>query len=189
MGRAGIFCRSAALTMAALASPALAQDSPVVGEFPGIRTARRHRGRRPTTIARRAGGSQRSAPRQDAAAQRGDGRGAGRRNPALSGHRLERRLAGDPRHAARSARRTTTSACRSSAGACRQRRAGTHRPSQSLFGIGYSEGLESAVRRFQDNNGLRVTGPRGQADAAGPEHSGAGASAAAARQPAAPAGT
>jgi murein L,D-transpeptidase YcbB/YkuD len=32
------------------------------------------------------------------------------------------------------------------------------RPTQSLFGVDYSEGLEPAVRRFQENNGLRVTG-------------------------------
>jgi L,D-transpeptidase YcbB len=32
------------------------------------------------------------------------------------------------------------------------------RPAQSFFGTDYSEGLEPAVRRFQENNGLRVTG-------------------------------
>ena len=32
------------------------------------------------------------------------------------------------------------------------------RPQQSLFGIDYSEGMEEAVRRFQENHGLRVTG-------------------------------
>jgi murein L,D-transpeptidase YcbB/YkuD len=32
------------------------------------------------------------------------------------------------------------------------------RPTQSLFGVDYSEGMETAVRRFQENNGLRVTG-------------------------------
>jgi murein L,D-transpeptidase YcbB/YkuD len=32
------------------------------------------------------------------------------------------------------------------------------RPQQSLFGIDYSEGMEPAVRRFQESNGLRVTG-------------------------------
>lgn len=32
------------------------------------------------------------------------------------------------------------------------------RPQQSLFGVDYSEGMEPAVRRFQENNGLRVTG-------------------------------
>ena len=32
------------------------------------------------------------------------------------------------------------------------------RPTQGLFGYDYSEGLEPAVRRFQENNGLRVTG-------------------------------
>jgi murein L,D-transpeptidase YcbB/YkuD len=32
------------------------------------------------------------------------------------------------------------------------------RPSQSLFGTDYSEGMEDAVRRFQESNGLRVTG-------------------------------
>jgi L,D-transpeptidase YcbB len=32
------------------------------------------------------------------------------------------------------------------------------RPQQSLFGTDYSEGMEPAVRRFQENNGLRVTG-------------------------------
>jgi murein L,D-transpeptidase YcbB/YkuD len=31
-------------------------------------------------------------------------------------------------------------------------------PSQSLFGQDYSEGMEGAVRRFQESNGLRVTG-------------------------------
>jgi murein L,D-transpeptidase YcbB/YkuD len=34
----------------------------------------------------------------------------------------------------------------------------TRRPTQNLFGVDYSEGLEEAVRRFQENNGLRVTG-------------------------------
>jgi murein L,D-transpeptidase YcbB/YkuD len=34
----------------------------------------------------------------------------------------------------------------------------TRRPTQSLFGVDYSEGMEEAVRRFQENNGLRVTG-------------------------------
>src|SRR5262245_28768366 len=34
----------------------------------------------------------------------------------------------------------------------------TRRPTQSLFGVDYSEGIEEAVRRFQENNGLRVTG-------------------------------
>lgn len=32
------------------------------------------------------------------------------------------------------------------------------RPKQSLFGVDYSAGMEEAVRRFQENNGLRVTG-------------------------------
>ena len=32
------------------------------------------------------------------------------------------------------------------------------RPTQTLFGTDYSEGMEAAVRRFQENNGLRVTG-------------------------------
>lgn len=32
------------------------------------------------------------------------------------------------------------------------------RPSESLFGVDYSEGMEEAVRRFQESNGLRVTG-------------------------------
>ncbi|HEY1244232.1 MAG TPA: L,D-transpeptidase family protein [Hyphomicrobiaceae bacterium] len=32
------------------------------------------------------------------------------------------------------------------------------KPQQSLFGVDYSEGMETAVRRFQENNGLRVTG-------------------------------
>src|SRR5262249_21773643 len=32
------------------------------------------------------------------------------------------------------------------------------KPSQSLFGYDYSEGMEPAVRRFQENTGLRVTG-------------------------------
>ena len=32
------------------------------------------------------------------------------------------------------------------------------RPQQSLFGVDYSEGMEEAVRRFQENNGLRETG-------------------------------
>jgi murein L,D-transpeptidase YcbB/YkuD len=32
------------------------------------------------------------------------------------------------------------------------------RPTQTLFGIDYSEGLDTAVRRFQENNGLRVSG-------------------------------
>jgi murein L,D-transpeptidase YcbB/YkuD len=31
-------------------------------------------------------------------------------------------------------------------------------PKQTLFGEDYSEGMEAAVRRFQENNGLRVTG-------------------------------
>ncbi|HEX5998233.1 MAG TPA: L,D-transpeptidase family protein [Hyphomicrobiaceae bacterium] len=31
-------------------------------------------------------------------------------------------------------------------------------PQQSLFGVNYSDGMEEAVRRFQENNGLRVTG-------------------------------
>jgi murein L,D-transpeptidase YcbB/YkuD len=32
------------------------------------------------------------------------------------------------------------------------------RPTQTLFGLDYSEDMEGAVRRFQENNGLRVTG-------------------------------
>ena len=32
------------------------------------------------------------------------------------------------------------------------------RPTQTLFGIDYTEDLEGAIRRFQENNGLRVTG-------------------------------
>ena len=32
------------------------------------------------------------------------------------------------------------------------------RPQQSFFGTDYSEGMEEAVRRFQENQGLRVTG-------------------------------
>jgi murein L,D-transpeptidase YcbB/YkuD len=32
------------------------------------------------------------------------------------------------------------------------------RPTQSFFGVDYSEGMEEAVRRFQENHGLRVTG-------------------------------
>jgi murein L,D-transpeptidase YcbB/YkuD len=34
----------------------------------------------------------------------------------------------------------------------------TRRPVQNLFGTDYSEGMEEAVRRFQENNGLRVSG-------------------------------
>jgi L,D-transpeptidase YcbB len=34
----------------------------------------------------------------------------------------------------------------------------TKRPAQGLFGTDYSEGMEDAVRRFQQNHGLRVTG-------------------------------
>ena len=34
----------------------------------------------------------------------------------------------------------------------------TRRPTQSLFGVDYSEGMEEAVHRFQENHGLRVTG-------------------------------
>jgi len=34
----------------------------------------------------------------------------------------------------------------------------TKRPSQGLFGYDYTEGMEDAVRRFQQNHGLRVTG-------------------------------
>jgi murein L,D-transpeptidase YcbB/YkuD len=32
------------------------------------------------------------------------------------------------------------------------------RPAQGLFGYDYSQGMEAAVRRFQENHGLRVTG-------------------------------
>lgn len=32
------------------------------------------------------------------------------------------------------------------------------RPSQTIFGIDYSDGMEAAVRRFQENHGLRVSG-------------------------------
>ena len=31
-------------------------------------------------------------------------------------------------------------------------------PTQTLFGVTYTEDLEGAIRRFQENNGLRVTG-------------------------------
>jgi murein L,D-transpeptidase YcbB/YkuD len=34
----------------------------------------------------------------------------------------------------------------------------TRRPTENLFGVDYSEGMEEAVRRFQENNGLRVSG-------------------------------
>jgi len=34
----------------------------------------------------------------------------------------------------------------------------TRKPIQNLFGTDYSEGMEEAVRRFQENNGLRVSG-------------------------------
>ncbi len=44
---------------------------------------------------------------------------------------------------------------------------------QELFGIDYSEDLEGAVRRFQESNGLRVTGRADRADAAGAQHPGA----------------
>jgi L,D-transpeptidase YcbB len=32
------------------------------------------------------------------------------------------------------------------------------RPTQTLFGVDYTDDLEGAIRRFQENNGLRVTG-------------------------------
>ena len=71
----------------------------VVGDLPWLQAARRARGRRPTTSGAGQEAAQRSARRPAAVAQPGDDRGAGRRGPALPADRVERRLAGDPRHA------------------------------------------------------------------------------------------
>ena len=125
--------------------------------FPGFGRSEGQPRTQPTRTAAAARSAQRSAPRRDAAAQPGDGRGARGRHPALSADRLQRRLADDSRHALIRPEDNDERV-----GLLYRRLAISGEldaPAQpDLFGIDYSDGLEAAVRRFQENHGLRVTG-------------------------------
>jgi murein L,D-transpeptidase YcbB/YkuD len=151
-----VFCRSAALTMAALASPALAQDAQWWQNFPGFKTteqpqpaANDDRRRadalndlRPDKLPMR---SQEMVEALEGAIQRYQQIVSNGGWPAIPGTRPIRPEDNDERVGLLYRRLAASGEWRT-------------RPSQTLFGIDYSEGLDSAVRRFQENHGLRVSG-------------------------------
>ena len=155
-GSRRIFCRSAALTMAALASPALAQDTQWWESFPGFgrpegpRPAANDDRRRPEALNDLRPDkvplrSQEMVEALDGAIQQYQQIVSSGGWPAIPGTRPIRPEDNDERVGLLYRRLAASGEWR-------------NRPSQSLFGIDYSEGLESAVRRFQENHGLRVTG-------------------------------
>jgi murein L,D-transpeptidase YcbB/YkuD len=150
------FCRSTALAVAALASPALAQDSQWWQNFPGFKNteqpqpaANDDRRRadalndlRPDKVPMR---SQEMVEALDGAIQRYQQIVSNGGWPAIPGTRPIRPEDNDERVGLLYRRLAASGEWRT-------------RPSQTLFGIDYSDGLDSAVRRFQENHGLRVSG-------------------------------
>ena len=150
------FCRSTALAVAALASPALAQDSQWWQNFPGFKNteqpqpaANDDRRRadalndlRPDKVPLR---SQEMVEALDGAIQRYQQIVSNGGWPAIPGTRPIRPEDNDERVGLLYRRLAASGEWRT-------------RPSQTLFGIDYSDGLDSAVRRFQENHGLRVSG-------------------------------
>ena len=143
--------------VAALASPAFAQDTQWWEKFPGFQGRPRNRGPaanddrrrpealndlRPDKVPLR---SQEMVEALDDAIQRYQQIVSNGGWPAIPGTRPIRPEDNDERVGLLYRRLAASGEWR-------------NRPSQSLFGIDYSEGLESAVRRFQENHGLRVTG-------------------------------
>ena len=150
------FCRSAALTVATLASPALAQDTQWWQNFPGFRNTEqpqpaanddRRRAEalndlRPDKVPMR---SQEMVEALEGAIQRYQQIVSNGGWPAIPGTRPIRPEDNDERVGLLYRRLAASGEWR-------------NRPSQTLFGIDYSEGVDSAVRRFQENHGLRVSG-------------------------------
>lgn len=150
------FCRSTALAVAALASPALAQDSQWWQNFPGFKNTEqpqpaanddRRRAEalndlRPDKVPMR---SQEMVEALDGAIQRYQQIVSNGGWPAIPGTRPIRPEDNDERVGLLYRRLAASGEWRT-------------RPSQTLFGIDYSDGLDSAVRRFQENHGLRVSG-------------------------------
>jgi L,D-transpeptidase YcbB len=142
--------------MAALASPALAQDSQWWQNFPGFKNteqpqpaANDDRRRadalndlRPDKVPMR---SQEMVEALDGAIQRYQQIVSNGGWPAIPGTRPIRPEDNDERVGLLYRRLAASGEWRT-------------RPSQTLFGIDYSDGLDSAVRRFQENHGLRVSG-------------------------------
>ena len=150
-----IFCRSTAFTLAALASPALAQEQ-WWERFPGFkgseepRTAANDDRRRPEVLNdlrpdRVPLRSQEMVEALEDAIQRYQQIVSNGGWPAIPGTRPIRPEDNDERVGLLYRRLATSGEWKG-------------RPSQSLFGIDYSDGLEAAVRRFQENQGLRVSG-------------------------------
>ena len=150
-----IFCRSSALTLAALASPAFAQEQ-WWQNFPGFkgpeepRTAANDDRRRPEVLNdlrpdRVPLRSQEMVEALEDAIQRYQQIVSNGGWPAIPGTRPIRPEDNDERVGLLYRRLATSGEWKS-------------RPSQTLFGIDYSDGLEAAVRRFQENQGLRVSG-------------------------------
>ena len=150
------FCRSAALTMAALASPAWAQDTQWWQNFPGFKNTEQPRTAanddrrraeslndlRPDKVPMR---SQEMVEALEGAIQHYQQIVSNGGWPAIPGTRPIRPEDNDERVGLLYRRLAASGEWRT-------------RPSQTLFGIDYSEGLDSAVRRFQENHGLRVSG-------------------------------
>jgi L,D-transpeptidase YcbB len=150
------FCRSAALTLAAAASPALAQDTRWWEAFPGFgrpdeaRAAVNDDRRRPEALNdlrpnRVPFRSQEMIDALEDAIQRYQQIVANGGWPMIPGNRPIRPEDNDERVGLLYRRLAMSGEWRS-------------RPTQTLFGIDYSEGLDAAVRRFQESNGLRVSG-------------------------------
>jgi murein L,D-transpeptidase YcbB/YkuD len=147
------FCRSAALGLAALASPALAQER-WWETFPGFsrsepRLAANDERRqpelndlRPDRVPLR---SQELIDALDEAIRRYQHIVSNGGWPMIPGTRPIRPEDNDERVALLYRRLASSGEWRA-------------RPSQTLFGIDYSDGMEAAVRRFQENHGRRVTG-------------------------------
>jgi murein L,D-transpeptidase YcbB/YkuD len=149
------FCRSAAFTLAAFASPAIAQDRWWEKSFPGYErdgprpTANNDRRRpedlndlRPDRVPLR---SQEMIDALDGAIQRYQQIVSNGGWPAIPGSRPVRPEDNDERVGLVYRRLAASGEWKG-------------RPTQTLFGVDYSEGLEAAVQRFQENHGLRVSG-------------------------------
>ena len=153
------FCRTAALGLTALASPAFAQDAQWWENFPGFGRPEGGGGPRPTANDDRRQPDALNDLRPDRVPLRSQEmvdalEGAIQRYqqivsnggwPAIPGTRPIRPEDNDERVGLLYRRLSIGGEWRG-------------RPTQTLFGIDYSDGLETAVRRFQDSNGLRVTG-------------------------------
>ena len=153
------FCRSAALTVAAIASPAFAQDTQWWENFPGFgrpegpRPAANDDRRRPEALNdlrpdRVPLRSQEMVEAMDGAIRRYQQIVSDGGWPAIPGTRPIRPEDNDERVALLYRRLAASGEWKG-------------RPTQSIFGVDYSDGLEGAVRRFQEATRHHLLSPPG----------------------------